>query len=339
MQILRNILLTPLSWVYGLAVGLRHLLYDMHILPTRQVNVSTICVGNLSVGGTGKTPHIEWLIRQLSPTYKVAVLSRGYRRQSCGFVLANADSTAREIGDECMQIHTKFPHIPVAVCKDRVEGVRQLRQRCPEIDVVLLDDAYQYRRLRCGFYILLTTADNLYVQDHLLPLGRLRDFAWQSEKANAVVVTKCEDTMTAVDRRVVSNCLRLPAYQSLYFSKVTYQPFSEAIQSLPATASVALLTGIARPEYLERYIGQRFQRIVPLTFADHHRFTKNDLARIEQVAATVNVVFTTEKDYARLANLDLSDTLRRKLYPIEIEVSISDEDHLLQSIHRYLKHA
>ena len=326
MDTLRNILLAPLSWLYGLAIGIRHMLYDMHILHSREVGIPTICVGNLSVGGTGKTPHIEWLIRQLGSRYKVAVLSRGYRRRSRGFVLADEHSTAETLGDECMQLHRKFPNVPIAVCRDRIEGIEQLTKHCPKVQVVLLDDAYQYRRLRCGFYILLTTADRLYTEDHMMPWGRLRDFARQSQKANAVIVTKCPDTMTPIDRRVVSNRLQLPAYQNLFFSGIQYQP-------LPKFKNALLLTGIARPEYLVQHIGD----IPHLSYPDHHRFTKADIRHIAEAAGQADIIFTTEKDYARLLAIELPDSLKDKLFPIEINVVLNDGELLLEQIKRYLQ--
>ncbi|MCR4664265.1 MAG: tetraacyldisaccharide 4'-kinase [Paludibacteraceae bacterium] len=334
MKFLRHILLVPLSWLYGLGVGLRHMLYDMHILHSRKVNVHTICVGNLAVGGTGKTPHIEWLIRELSPQYKVAVLSRGYRRRSHGFVMADASSTANELGDECMQLHCKFPDVPIAVCKNRKEGIDQLQKLCPDLDVVLLDDAYQYRRLQCGFYILLTTADRLYTEDRLLPAGRLRDFAWQSHKANAVIVTKCPDTMTAIDRRVVSHSLQLPAYQNLFFSYICYD-------ELPEFKRALLVTGIARPEYLRQYIESKTDRqkssFIHLSYPDHHSFSKADIRRMTEEAQKVDIVLTTEKDFARLQAMELPENLKIKLKPIAITVKLSDENLLLEQIKHYLQ--
>lgn len=331
MDLLRNILCAPLSWLYGLGIGIRHLLYDIHILHSREADIPTVCVGNIAVGGTGKTPMIEWLVRHLSPQYKVAVLSRGYRRRSRGFVLADTHSTADDLGDECMQLHRKFPHIPVAVCRNRLEGIGKLRRHCPDVQVILLDDAYQYRRLRCGFYILLTTADRLYIDDRLMPLGRLRDFARQSQKANAVIVTKCPDTMTAIDRRVIANRLRLPAYQNLFFSGIRYQP-------LPAFRQAVLLTGIARPEYLAEHIAQVSEGTVThLSFPDHHRFTQADIRRITEAALQADYVFTTEKDYARLQAMELPDGLKTRLYPIEINVRLSDERLLAEQLKHYLQ--
>ena len=166
---------TPLSWLYAIGVWLRNVLYDDHILPSHTVSLPTIAIGNLAVGGTGKTPMTEYVIRLLSDKYKIAVLSRGYGRKTSGFRLAGPEDSAKTIGDEPMLIHTHFPDVPVAVCADRVEGVKKLQRLIPDLQCVVLDDAYQHRKLRCGFYILLTTYGELYVSDHLLPRGNLRD--------------------------------------------------------------------------------------------------------------------------------------------------------------------
>ncbi|MGN1247581.1 MAG: tetraacyldisaccharide 4'-kinase, partial [Paludibacteraceae bacterium] len=178
-------LLAPISWLYGLVLAIRHTLYDNHLLPSHEADIPTICVGNLAVGGTGKTPHVEYLIRLLSPRYKVAVLSRGYKRKTRGFVLADEHASASTIGDEAMQIHSKFPHVAVAVCEDRVRGVRMLKKQVEGLQVVILDDAYQHRAIRCGYYILLTPYNQLYIDDHLLPWGRLRDLKARALKANS----------------------------------------------------------------------------------------------------------------------------------------------------------
>ena len=332
-----SIFLAPLALLYGIGITLRHLLYRLHVLRSHEVSVPTVCVGNLAVGGTGKTPHVEWLIEHLGKQYKVAVLSRGYKRRSHGFQLADADSTAMQLGDECMQLHSKFPDVPMAVCANRVEGIRRLCRLHPDIDVVLLDDAYQHLRLRCGFYILLTTADNLYVDDHLLPWGRLRDLRSQSLKANAVIVTQCPPTMTAIDRRILINHLPLPAYQSLFMSQTVYVPFDESIRQLPTNSRVLLLAGIARPHYLQAYLSERFSRLTSLLYPDHHAYTKRDLKKIEEAARPAAVVFTTEKDYARLQSLPLSEQLRGKLYPVRISVQLSDESLLLEQLNHYIK--
>ncbi len=320
-----------------MAVWLRHLLYNMHLFQSHRVSVPTICVGNLALGGTGKTPHVEWLIEHLKEHYHVAVVSRGYKRRSHGFQVATKDSTALQLGDECMQLHSKYPDIPLAVCANRVEGIQRLCRMYPDIDVVLLDDAYQHRQLRCGYYILLTTADRLYIDDHLLPWGHLRDLPSRSLKANAVVVTKCPDTMTAIDRRIIINRLHLPAYQSLYFSTTCYAQLPKQIAALPEDSQVVMLTGIARPEYLQAYLSRHFSDIRPMVYPDHHTFTRTDIERIEQAAQTAAMVFTTEKDYARLNTLALSKTLKRKLYPVPITVSLTDDTLLIDQLKRYIK--
>lgn len=327
-----SILLAPLSGLYAISVWIRNGLYHEHILPSYEVSVPTVCVGNLAVGGTGKTPHVEYLLRLLSPLYKVAVLSRGYGRSTHGFVLADEQSTALTIGDEPMQIHRKFPDIPVAVSEDRVRGIRVLQQRIPDLQVVVLDDAFQHRRLRCGFYILLTAYDRLYVNDHHLPWGRLRDNRIQVNRANAVIVTKCPVGMRPIDRRVVENTLRLTTFQSLHFSTTVYEP----LPSLEQCHSCLVLTGIAHPEYLLTHIQQSCPQTTLMAFPDHHVFMARDMTLVERSAAGVDYVFTTEKDAERLALAPLSDELRAKLVPVPIMVSLTEEDALRKSICRYI---
>lgn len=284
-----NFLLAPISWIYGLLVWLRNLLYDDHIFHSTEVTIPTICVGNLAVGGTGKTPMAEYLIDLLSKNYKVALLSRGYGRQTSGFRLANEQDTARTIGDEPMQIHRHFPEIPVAVCADRVRGVKRLQQLFPELQCIILDDAYQHRKLRCGFYVLLTPYDRLYVHDHMLPWGRLRDLPSQSIRANVVVVTKCPDAMQPIDRRIVSNALAMPSYQQLCFAQIAYQ-------TLDLPAKPLLLTGIANPLPILHHLQKQYPDTELMAFPDHHAFTNKDVKNILEKAQNYACVVTTEKD-------------------------------------------
>ena len=313
-------LLAPISWIYGFVVWIRNYLYDKHILHSSKVAIPTICVGNLAVGGTGKTPMTEYLISLLSARYKVAVLSRGYGRTSKGFRLANREDTAFTIGDEPMQIHTRFPEIPVAVCADRVKGVKRLQQLFPDLQCIILDDAYQHRKIRCGMYILLTPYQRLYVQDHMLPWGLLRDVPGQSLRANVVVVTKCPRTMQPIDRRVVSNALHLPSYQQLTFSHIAYEPLS-----LPATP--LLLTGVANPQPLLEHLQQSYPNTELMAFPDHHIFTEKDVAQILAASKKYRCVVTTEKDYMRLKQTTIPQKLAGKLYiqPIAIDFGIDKE--------------
>lgn len=300
-------LLAPISWMYGLVVWIRNLLYDDHILHSTKVAIPTIGVGNLAVGGTGKTPMTEYLVSLLSKQYRVAVLSRGYGRTTKGFRLANEQDTAYTIGDEPMQIYTHFPNIPVAVCADRVKGVKRLQYLFPDLQCVILDDAYQHRPLRCGCYILLTPYDRLYVHDHMLPWGRLRDVPSQSIRANVVVVTKCPEKMLPIDRRVVANALQLPSYQQLVFSRIVYQPLV-----LPGTP--LLLTGIANPQPILTYLREQYPDTDLLAFPDHHVFTDIDQKAILSKAKDYTCVVTTEKDFMRLQQTPLVKQLGDKLY-------------------------
>ncbi|MCQ2343212.1 MAG: tetraacyldisaccharide 4'-kinase [Paludibacteraceae bacterium] len=324
-----NVLSAPIAWLYGFAVFIRNLLYKTQLLHSHRVSVPTICVGNLAVGGTGKTPFVEYLIRMLGKDYKVAVLSRGYRRKTHGFVLADNTSTAFTIGDEPMQIHYKFPHIPVAVCADRIYGIRRLQTLHPEIQVILLDDAFQYRRLTCGFYILLTAYDNLYIDDHFLPMGHLRDSRLECSRASAIVVTKCPPTMTPIQQRIVDTKLHLPAFQQLAFSSIDYP-------AVPQNQRILLVTGIANPEYLFSHICKVCPSAQLMSFGDHHVFTNKELQKIDTVAANFDVVLTTEKDYMRFLALPLPETLSAKLSPLPITIQVMDDSNLERQLRQYI---
>ena len=330
MKSLLNILLVPLSWLYGLCVWIRNLLYDENILASYTVSVPTICVGNLAAGGTGKTPMVEYLIRLLAPTYKVAVLSRGYGRKTKGFVMANDESTAATIGDEMFQLHSKFPEVPVAVCADRLKGIKRLEREIKGLQAVILDDAFQHRRLECGFNILLTAYDNLYVNDHLLPWGRLREQKHGSNRANAVVVTKCPHTMQPIDRRVISNALHLPVFQLLYFSHINYQAIN--IEGKPL-----VITGIAHPEYMLRHVRKQYPLAGHIAFPDHHMFSDSDVNMIMAEMDKYDFLLTTEKDMARMRLTALPELLGGRLVGLPIEVSVeTTHDSLDRQIKAYI---
>lgn len=323
--------MAPFSWLYGLILHLRHTLYDDSLLPSHSVSVPTVCVGNLTVGGTGKTPHTEWLVRELSKRYKVAVLSRGYGRRTRGFVLADQNSTARTIGDEPMQIHRKFPDVPVAVCADRVKGVKQLQRMVPDLQVVILDDAFQHRSIKCGFNILLTAQNNLYIDDRLLPYGTLRDIKHRSLAAQAVIVTKCPETFKPIDKRVIDNRLHLAAFQQLYFSKTVYETALDGVQK------PLVVSGIANPTELFAHVRQTCPKAELLAFGDHHRFTRRDIKRIIEAAQKHDCVLTTEKDYERLLLTSLPEQLGDKLQVVRISVNLgTDADSLKEQLFAYI---
>lgn len=313
----------PLSWLYGLGVWIRNILYDEHILPTFTVKTPTICVGNIAVGGTGKTPHVEYLINLLTQHgYQVAVLSRGYKRQTKGFLLADADATAATIGDEPMLLHTKYPNVPIAVCKRRVHGIHELERRCKGLQAIILDDAFQYRRLRCGYNLLLTAYDNLYVDDHMLPAGRLRDTCNQVIRANAVVITKCPKKMSPIERRIVGNKLKLASFQRLFFSHMESE-------ELPLTGIPLLVTGIAHPESMLQAFQNKWPRAELMAYSDHHQFSNKDIEQITERAQNYSHVVTTEKDYVRLKLKQLPEELSKKLIAQSYHMVIDDEQEIL----------
>lgn len=301
---LKNLVYIPLSWLYALGVAIRHLLYDQHVLPSFAVDIPTICVGNLAVGGTGKTPLTEYLLRLLLANgLRPAVLSRGYKRRTRGFLLADTLSTVDTIGDEAMQLHRKFPEVPIAVCEHRVRGVKQLMRQIAQLDVVVLDDAMQHRTLRCGFTVLLTPYDHLYIDDHMLPWGTLRDLPHRALSADAVVVTKCPDTIRPIDMRVVDNRLHLPTYQQLHFAGLRYAPMEQEGTPL-------VLCGIAHPEYMLEYVQQHYPQAELMAFPDHHRYSPKDIEEVMRRAEAFDFVLTTEKDIQRLRATSLIDRLQ-----------------------------
>ena len=303
---MKGVFLIPLSWLYGLGVSIRHLLYDQHLLPSFTVDVPTVCVGNLAVGGTGKTPMVEYLLRLLLANgLHPAVLSRGYKRRTRGFLLADSYSTVDTIGDEAMQLHRKFPEVPVAVCEGRVRGIRQLKRQLTQLDVVVLDDAMQHRSLRCGLTILLTPYDHLYIDDHLLPWGTLRDLPSRALKADAIVVTKCPDSIRPIDMRVVDNRLHLPTFQQLHFAGLEYAVMEQEGAPL-------VLCGIAQPQYMMAYVQQRYPKAELMAYPDHHQYTPKDIDDIMERAKDFDFVLTTEKDIQRLRTTSLVERLQQQ---------------------------
>lgn len=330
-----------LSWLYGFAVWVRNILYDEHVLCCKKCGIPTICVGNLAVGGTGKTPHTEYLVVQLSKKYKVAILSRGYKRKTKGFVLADEQSTALTIGDEPMQMHLKLPDIPLAVCENRVLGVMRLQELFPNLQVIILDDAFQHRRIQCGFSILLTAENNIYVKDHFIPYGRLRDSRRSSLRADMVVVTKCREQMTPVDRRVIETSLRLPAYQQLFFSYLKYGQLHNMAQvdTLVVGHKPLIMTAIANPEPMIEHLKVLYNDVSVISFADHHHLTQTDIVRLKKIYETegCDFIITTEKDAARLTANPRYDQWREKTWILPVEVDFKNyADQFLNPIERFI---
>ncbi|MCR5044000.1 MAG: tetraacyldisaccharide 4'-kinase [Bacteroidaceae bacterium] len=312
-----NYWLLPLSWLYGLVVSIRNLMFDVGMLKSKTFPLPVICVGNITVGGTGKTPHTEYLIRLLSEKYQVAVLSRGYKRQSEGYVLATPTTSMTDIGDEPYQMKHKFPQIHMAVDKDRCHGIEKLMKKevQPSTDVVILDDAYQHRYVKAGLNILLMDYHRLIYLDKLLPAGRLRESSSGTKRADIVIVTKCPRDITPIERTGIERSLNIENWQKIFFSTYSYPDDMKGIGKNPL-----LVTGIASPEQMIYDL----QKIVPefdvMSFPDHHHFTKNDINNIRTRAAG-RTILTTEKDATRLHGLE-----NVKVIPIEVEFIDGKED-------------
>lgn len=297
-----RLLLLPFSLIYWFVIAIRNFLYDARMLKSYSFEQPVIVVGNLSVGGTGKTPQIEYLVRLLSAHYKVAVLSRGYKRKSRGFRIGDDTSTVETLGDEPFQYFRKFPHISVAVSEDRVAGIRSLNSLRPDTEVFLLDDAFQHRRLRAGYYILLTSYESPYASDLLLPAGDLREGSGGARRADVIVVTKCPQDLDVHKQRQFIDRLQPRRGQNVYF---TYISYSSEITSRNEIASVAqlnqtpklLVTGIANPKPFFDYLKKEGDDT--LEFGDHHEFSNSDIDRILKTADG-RMIVTTEKDFVRL---------------------------------------
>ncbi len=325
--------LTPLSWCYGLGVRFRNWLFDIGVLRQKLFSVPIISVGNLTVGGSGKTPHVEYLINLLHENYKVAVLSRGYKRKSTGFVLATERTPMLKVGDESYQVRQKFEDIYVAVDKNRVHGIERLLkdERTADVDVVLLDDAYQHRYVRRGLNILLMDYHRLVIYDRLLPAGRLREPRSTKNRADVVIITKCPKETDPMEMMVMREVLDLTPNQKLFFSSISYKalrPFNGG-QELPLSAitedmNVLLVSGIALPQQLEADIVQYTNKMRSITYGDHHQFTPADIMHISRTFSKMKepkMIITTEKDASRLGHLpETSYAIGDKLYVLPIEV-------------------
>jgi len=331
--------LIPLSWLYGAAVSVRNFCFDVGLLKSHAFHVPVISVGNITVGGTGKTPHVEYLIRLLKDKCNVAVLSRGYKRKSSGYLLADSNSTAYDIGDEPYQIKKKFPHISVAVDKKRVHGIRQLIEDNEQLDVIFLDDAFQHRYVKPGVNILLVDYHRLIIYDKLLPAGRLREPLKGKNRADIVIITKCPKELKPMEFRVIRKAMDLYPYQHLYFTTLEYEkPYGvfngQSLQlSADEVSNVLLLSGIASPRHLQEDLKEILNdncHIEVLTYGDHHQFKSKDVERINETFAAMpspRIIITTEKDAARLSIAEgLSDEVQQAIYALPIRICFMQEE-------------
>ncbi len=339
MKLIR-IILFPISFIYGCIIYVRNCLYDHHILPSLNPTIPTICVGNLCVGGTGKTPHIEYLVELLKSDYYIATLSRGYGRASKGFVLADTQSTAIDIGDEPLQFKKKYIGIRVAVDEKRARGIKKILEHFPSLQVILLDDAFQHRAVTPGISILLTDFNKMYLTDFVIPTGNLREFSSGSKRADIIIVSKCPNIPLQIERkRMIEEIKPLPN-QKVYFSTIKYgdfvplyapkNPFTKDYY-YERNFSVLLVTGIANTASLDYYIKDKIKNVYELKFPDHHDFTKNDMEKMirmfHEITSPNKIILTTEKDAMRLKNIALSKIIRElPIFYIPIEIYFDEKD-------------
>lgn len=342
MQILRY-LLFPFAWLYGGAMAFRNLCYNLGIYPSKKMDKALIVVGNLSMGGTGKSPHIEYLIRKFSGKYPLATLSRGYGRKSKGFLLADANSTVADVGDEPLQFKKKFPKIPVAVNGNRVQGVEKIVQSHPETKVILLDDAFQHRKLKAGLNILLTDYSRPFWKDHVFPMGYLREWKTGKKRAQIIIVTKCPKTLSSEEQKKIVERIRPGSDQKVYFSYLKYSSLlglnTNKELKFSADQSVLLVTGIANPAPLYGYLKKNFRKVDHVAFDDHHEFSESDAASIKaaflRLQGASKVIITTEKDAMRMTAPDFNN-LPVYYLPMEISILEREQEFLLQ-IEQYIQ--
>ena len=350
----RNIILAPLSWIYGSITATRNWLYDKGILPSTSFNTPIISVGNLAVGGTGKTPHVEFLLNLLKSNKKVAILSRGYKRKTKGFLLANEKANSDTIGDEPFQIFSKNPKVIVAVDEKRVHGVKKLNELHPEIDVIVLDDAYQHRQITSGLSILLTDYSNLYTSDSHLPGGNLRESKKGSKRADIIIITKCPEKLSAIEMRIIEKEFSIKPHQSLFFSSYKYDEIDPVFPDMVSDkislskikktkAGILLVAGIVSPQPIIEQLNKYTNTIETLFFKDHHAFQRQDILAIQKkfdkIENQEKIIMVTEKDAARIVSMpDFPNALKQVIYTIPISVKIlnNQEQIFIDKIQNYV---
>jgi len=350
-----KILLYPFALVYGFIVYFRNFLFDYQLISSEEFDMPVISVGNITVGGTGKTPHVEYLIRLLKDEFNVASLSRGYKRKTRQYIRADQKSTIDEIGDESRQIISKFPDINVAVDRRRVNGIKNLMKEIPDLDVILLDDAYQHRHVKPGLSILLIDYNRPISTDLLLPAGRLREQSFEKRRAHIVLITKCPDRIKPIERRLIFKDLRLYPFQNLYFTRLhdkdPVQVFPDAGSTLSRQEikdikpHILMISGIVNPRSFKKYIRNYSTKITDLIFPDHYSFRNKDIQNIIQTFKEMDgeekMIMTTEKDAMRLQKFpDIDPAVKSKMYyiPIVIDFLNEDTENFNHHILNYVRH-
>lgn len=325
-------LLTILSWIYGMVIAIRHRLYDWGIFRSYTFDIPIVCIGNITVGGTGKTPMAEMLIQQLMDSYTIAMLSRGYGRRTKGYHEVLTSDNYLKVGDEPLQVKLKFPDAVVVVCEDRVAAIKRIREEHPEVNLIIMDDGFQHRRVRAKVNIVILDATRPVKSDRLLPRGRLRDLKRRLKAAHIFIVSKCSEAMTPLDRRLWRNELRTIAYQRVYFSHIVPMPieplfYFEQREEVDYGMQAILLAGIGNPRPFIREASVHFNVVDKMIMPDHHRYTHDDMNRLMEMLRSHPraIILMTEKDAIKLfRSSSLPETLRRAMYYQPIETQLMD---------------
>jgi tetraacyldisaccharide 4'-kinase len=343
-----QLLLLPITLLYGLGVGIRDFLYKQGMLKGGEFDVPIIAVGNLSVGGAGKSPHIEYLIRFLKEYLNVATISRGYKRKTKGYLTVQARNTAEQVGDEPLQFKRKFPDIFVTVAESRTFAVPRIVMQNPEVQVILLDDAFQHRSIKPGLNILLTEFHHPFTQDYLLPSGRLREWRSAYKRADIIIVSKCPSQITEEDRARFKEEIKPLSYQQLFFSYYQYQrPFymfnRQYVVNFEDDIEVLLICAIARTEYLTDYLNSQVGHVQIMEYEDHHYFTEYDLGQLKKhfnlMEGQKKIIVTTEKDAMRLElhrKLILENKLRMFVLPIGVVFHFEEGEQFQEEVKEFL---
>lgn len=343
-------LLLPLALLYGLVTKCRNLLFDLKILPSEKFDIPVISVGNLIAGGSGKTPMVEYLIRLLDANSNIAILSRGYKRKTKGYRLASDEDTAETLGDEPLQYHQKFPEINVAVCESRRKGIRNLMKDIPNLDTVILDDAFQHRYVKPHVSVLVTDYFNLFTHDKMLPYGRLREYISERKRADIIVVSKTPRIFSPIIRKQLLEEIKPFPNQQIYFSYINYLQYTPVYKNryeykpeFENVYSIIMLSGIGNPGPMEEFLRRKCTDLELMEFDDHHAFSKKDLEMLKNkfkyLPTKRKIIVTTEKDAKRLQNREAENILGDLpvfYAPINFEFHPSDkiqfDDVVLNSI-------
>lgn len=351
MKFFKVIFLYPISLIYAFAVNIRNTLFDLKFFKSEEFDLPVISVGNITVGGTGKTPVTEYLINALRKKYKIAVLSRGYKRKTKGFVLADIESDVNTIGDEPFQIKQKFPEIILAVDEKRSRGIKRLQELEEKPDLVILDDAFQHRHVKPGLSILLIDYTQPFFEDYFLPLGRLRDNPKEKHRAHIILVTKAPSDIKPIDMRIMATNLELKAYQTLFFTSFIYKYFYPVYKNVNKKlkfeevekTTVLLVTGIGNHKQMVVQCNKFAKEIIHLKFKDHHKYTEKDIKTISERYKNIDsdnkIILTTEKDAGKIKNLMCDEEIKNKMFycPVEIKILNNEKEIFEERVFTYIK--